>query len=439
MRISRVQTYPVSTQLTTYAFFCLFVLTVPMYYFVYYFGLLEYVLNSVPVYLKDSVYCVSYCKRICFGIITVGNILSMGIGVFLGSFPTRYISKTIAYLIGVFTLPVSGVVVYFAIWYLAKLSFTKLVTLSYGVCIIVILGVGLSLVPPFCRRRAHVLAGLLSPHVETFKLMIRLALEQKPWICSLPWILSTAYLVGLSYYRSQKASIELSASEEYAHKSLCILGGFIIRFAVVLWCIFRVFKLPRSSSQPISLQAFLYLGFLSVVNAGYILLQITGVGNRYCKRLTQTVLVFVRIYLEWSLPIHLLNCTVARTYIKRVHFGKEWLRANLAPILCFDLCRFYIIFPAVILPLTVTYYIFDKLHERTTSEISIVISFTRMTFTYIYVFIDSLLRILFLGQKLGIPLKLAKRVTYTDIANTYSTIAQAAVERNRARREITPV
>ncbi|KAI5191366.1 hypothetical protein NECID01_1435 [Nematocida sp. AWRm77] len=438
MRITHVYKYPITTRVAMYTFFYVFVLSVPMYYLVYYFGIVGYVLTSCPVYVKDSVYCIQYCKKLCFGVITVGNVLTMCIARFLCCFPTRYISKLIAYIIGVFTLPVMAVLGFAGAWYLLGWGVSNLTGLSYKISVLFLFGLGVSLMPPFCRRRAHVIVGMLNPHVEGFKLLVQLHVKTKSVICLLPWAVGVTYLGGLYYYRTQKESISMVANEEVAHRMLCVLGSFAIKICATYWSIFQFFHLPNNRNKLLTFSALFYLGFLGVANAIYIISLAIVDGQRSSSIMCQIGLMAIKLYLEWSVPIYLLNATVAREYIRRVHFGKEWMRTNLLPIVFFDLCRAYIFIPVIVLPLTVTYYIFDKFHTRTTSEISILISFTRMTFTYQWVLIDSMVRVLFLGQKLGMPLKLAKRVTYTDIANSYPALVETFPQRPRRSQVVMP-
>ncbi|KAI5181820.1 hypothetical protein NEOKW01_1978 [Nematocida sp. AWRm80] len=426
MRLAHIESYSKSTQIATGAFFVLFFASVPVYMAFYHIVFTGWIVWDMPIYIPDSLYCISYMYWRCLLVNVMGNLCSFGVLLCLREFASMYIAKGIGYFIGLSTLSIIVLLVYLGLCMHLKIGLRNIMNIIYGMTTILVGGVGISLIPPFCRRRAHVLAGMLVPSVNTFKLAMNIIVFHTIYLLGLPFLMNLLYMVFLYVYRSFKSSLIIQEYENVIHRAICIGSSIFIR-SVCSWCIFHTgFILPSSIKKRVPKRKWaIYIGVLILSTVfGAILCTVSPdiqtLSGAGCFALFQ----LIKIFLEWAIPMQILRITGALDYV-RVSSRRVWIKHNKVNLVYFEIGQMYMIFFITILTFSVMYSIFNNRADFTTSEISIILSFIRQVLSYIYSLVDSAMKMVFLGQRMSLPQRIVKRVTYTDIAQMYrSTMAQ---------------
>lgn len=413
--------YAKATRLAMSVFLAFFAVSFPMYFLVYYLGLLGYVLNEVPVYFPDTLYCISYCISRCITIVLLSSVLMMLSLMVVYNFSSKVISKIIAYAIALITLPLISVVSCVGLWMMLKLHFQLGIVRAISINSGVLIGsVTLSLIPPFCRRRAHVLTGILLPHVRMYKLGIRLFLLKRSYSMLFPVLCATIYLVGMYIYSCFKQSIQVTYTEGFIHRIVCTgtaMGLRLLATELALAKAFRTESMQRKPWFETQKNALYTLVAAAVVSLAFLTSDTPGTPSKM-NSVVFVLSVVVRVTMEWTIAIYLLHISGAFDYAN-VKSKWLWALSNKMYFSASEMCKYVVVSFMVLLPMCLTYYLFETKNRWTTSEISIVISLLRLIFTYFYSLIDATVKILLVGQRLALPQRIVKRVTYTDIAHTY--------------------
>jgi len=427
MRIAQIQSYSEVTRMSIRVFFWFFMGSFPFYYCVYHLGFVEYVANPIPIHIKDSLSCVRSYVFECLGIILVGNIAMCGSLFAVYGASSYLISKQVAYLISVFTFPMMLTGVY----YLLSGMFSGGGEGSgaiYAAPVIFFGAVVVSLMPPFCRRRAYIIKAQFVTAVKVVKMFIRLVLIQRSVAMLFPAFFGLVYLGFLLIHRSVKKQIETTVLEETLHKFFLLFLDFLERvltsyFIVKTW--FRVQKAPDSSKSAAILGLFL-LFFLCLFVVLYSL-SCAFKPQRYAM-VVAIVYYLVKSVVEWLIPLCVVGYAGGFRYVD-VWNRKGWVKKHFIHGMYFSISKFYVAPLIVIPPMAFNYHVFNREHKATPSELSICLSFLRLTSAYIHSFIESGVITIFIGEKLGILLRSRKRVTYTTVAPLYRNICQENRER----------
>lgn len=416
MRLIYIESYSRPTRVATNAFWIMFLLSIPLYLMLYYFFFLRYIISEVPLFIPDSVFCIKYCVSKCLQIILFGNLLFTFLLFVLDSFSSKYIAKTIAYIIGVITFPMMVMLIFAVLW---EISGGRNIKTMMHVAPTGIFGaVLISLLPPFCRRRAHILVGLFTKSIKTLKYAIRYILQKRTSFLLLPVSFCTLYLILLYLYRMCKNTIQISAAEEIIHNAICISGQITIRALSTYSMLFYAFKLPDTSADKRKVEKIVtVLAALLFIFLSSTFFTCFKSASFYSKALMYAITIFINIITEWIVLVQIFRLSGAFSYVQ-LERKSIWIMSNRMQFLYFDLCRFFIMIFCILLPLTIIFCFFG-MNGETLSEISIYMSFKRMTFGYLYAALDSVLKTIFLGQKLALPQRAVQRVTYTDIAHIY--------------------
>ncbi|OAG29668.1 hypothetical protein NEDG_00801 [Nematocida displodere] len=421
MHITRLESYAQSTQVATSLFFVLLYAALPVYFILYHAMFIGYIATEIPIYTPDNIYCAPHCFMRCIGIILVGTItMSLSLLVLYG-FRSKVITKCVAYIIGVVTLPGLGLLLYGCMWKWFGDTSKSMVKVVYGASAICFGGMSISLLPPFCRRRAHILAGLFLPGVRVFKLCAKLLVLERSRLVFLPLELSAIYLACMVICSKTKSVIQTTVFEEFIHRLCCVFSSCALRMGVTLSVLDKAFKTADITDKKwFSLR----MGSLAMTMAGLSLV-FTGLsfydGRAYRFPLMVILFLFqaiLKIGIEWGIPIVILRLRGVFDFAS-IASGREWFRTNKMHFCYFELCKYFVMSFMIVMPMAITYYVFNNDSRWSTSEISIVLSLIRLLFSYFYTIIDASIIVILIGQKLTLPQKTVKRVTYTDIVHMY--------------------
>ncbi|KAI5186271.1 hypothetical protein NEHOM01_1360 [Nematocida homosporus] len=418
MRLTQLEAYARPTRVATNIFFWLFIGSIPIYMVAYYFFFLGYVIVEVPIYIPDSVFCVQYCWWACLKMVVCGNVFLFASLMILHSFSSKYIAKTIAYSVSVVTLPILVVVGCVGVWEVIEDS-AYIGQMMYGSISGVFAAVLISLMPPFCRRRAHILAGMFIHNVKLAKLSIKYLLLSRSVLVAMPGGMAGLYLLLLYLYRLGKQSIVISEGEEIVHRMVCIGGAAILRIVTALFVFHFAFSLPAA---PLRRGRAELVGSICLLVVTVLVCAFLSSNFKQMKASRQWLLYglmsIIKVGMGWGIPVQIFRMKGAFAYAS-IENRQKWIRNNRMHFFYFEICKLFIMIFAIILPMSVTAFFF-RTQGKTPSEISIFISVLRLTFGYLYCLVDTAIKVIFIGHKLTLPQKTAKRVTYTDIAHLYN-------------------
>ncbi|KAI5189718.1 hypothetical protein NEMIN01_0671 [Nematocida minor] len=419
-----IDSYYKATRVANSIFFILLFISLPLYFVVYHIGFNGYLVHEGPVHLQDSLYCISYCMGRCLGVILLGNGLMVSTCAIIHLFTPYYLAKCVSYFISLLTLPVISLILYLSCYAVFGSIWNNVTNVIYGSTSIILGGVLLSLIPPFCRRRAHTLAGMLLFGMNACKIAIKSILWDVFHLSVIPVLLSIIYLMVLRVHRLNIASISISETKWFWHRLMCIGSGAFIRiyFSVVVF--YSTFKTEALQNTWPEYQR---IAILYASGAVYSILSSLALVEHLHARYYYSILASAGFYLMRMGFAYWVPYQVLQTYrafdkacvVSRV----EWMKKNKKHFVYFEVCRYISVISIVFIPLCITYYIFERYHGDTTSEMSITLSFMRMTFAYLFNGLDGAMIIVYIGQRLSLPQKTAKRVTYTDIIHIYKPAA----------------
>ncbi|KAI5172078.1 hypothetical protein NEFER03_1323 [Nematocida sp. LUAm3] len=418
MRLIHIESYSFPTRLATSFFFGLFLVTIPFYLLIHYIGILGYLFVESSIYIPDTLYCISYCFWKCVQ-------QQIGISIFLTlfqimtyAFSSKYISKFIAYAVGVITLPALYTILFGCIWEGIGGS-QGIETAVYFVSIGTFMCVVLALLPPFCRRRAHILTGIFIPIVRIYKRSLGYLFLSNRYVAVIPYCICFMHLLSMLLWRKISGSIWPSSIMELFYRIATFSVTFGFRIFVTLYVFNQAFTIPGEPSKKytpeilavvgISALALLICSFLSLDRAEDSLRMQIG---------TNAIVCLFKCAIEWAVPIQVIRLKKAFAYA-RVPSKQTWVRNNKMHFFYFEVCKFYIIVVSFIIPMGISVYSFGS-HGKIPSEISIGLSNIRLVFGTIYTGVDAAMKVLFIGEKLTLPQKRPKRITYTDIAHLYN-------------------
>ncbi|KAH9386524.1 uncharacterized protein NEMAJ01_1420 [Nematocida major] len=414
-----------ATRIANGLFFALFILSLPVYFFVYYFLFVGYMTYEGHVHLLDSLYCVSYCMWRCAGAITLGNCLMAATYFTINLFSPYYLAKCAAYLISILTLPGLLLIVYLSICGITGNIWNNVSRIIYGSTSFLLGGVLISLIPPFCRRRAHTLAGILLFGMNACKMAIKTIIWDVPHLMFVPFMSSAICLAVLRVHRVYMTSIHISERAHVLHRLLPIGLGAANR-AYFTHVVFRnIFKI--GSAKPTRWQcSVLALGSLLYCSVGTITsTEYPGQGTIFNGAIS---IAFYLARMAFSYWIPYMILLMAQAFMKaEVRSKLCWLTQNRMHFVYFEVCRYIVMIFMIFLPFCVTYYIFERNHGESTSEISITLSFMRMAFAHVFSGLEGALIIIYIGQRLSLPQRAPKRVTYSDIIHIYRPVISAIV------------
>lgn len=415
------------TRMVNAGFSVLFFLSYPVYFITYYILFNGYLVYEGAVFIQDSLYCISYCKKWCLGIILLGNILTIGTYSCVSMFSSYYLAKCASYIVSIMTLPILAVILFLSLHVVFGTLWSDVTEIIKTTITIVLSGVLISLMPPFCRRRAHTLAGILLSGMNAFKTAIRTILWDLFYLSVIPVVVSIGYLLILWCHRSCISSIFISDTAEFMHRFITITAGAFIRIHFTEAVFQRTFKIDSMQVDRWSIR---YL-FLYVVGVVYGAVS-TVLSTDYksigfiSSGLMSIFFYGIRIVFLYWVPYWVIK--IYRGFEKAsVTSDFNWIVKNKQHFMYFEVCRHITMLFITLLPMCIAYYIFERYHGTTPSEISITISFMRMTFSYLFNGLDGSMIVVYIGQRLSLPQTTPKRVTYTDIVHVYKPSNPCAV------------
>lgn len=407
------------TRIANAAFFTLFFLSYPVYFITYYILFNGYLVYEGPVYIHDSLYCVSYCKKWCVGIILLGNILTVGTYSIISMFSSYYLAKCASYIISILTLPILSLIFYLSVQISIGTIWSNMSNVIYTSSTIALGGVLVSLMPPFCRRRAHTLAGILLFGMNACKIVIKTILWDMLYLSVLPVVGCFLYLLILWIHRMSLSNIFISETADLMHRIVAIMIGALIRVHFTEAIFYNTFKIEKVRGLE-GLK-----GFAAIYGSGVaygILSAVTSAeyGNTGLLMRISITGIFYLLKISFGYWIPYLVLKFSKGFEKAAvvnHFS--WMRKNKQHFMYFEVCRHIIMLFLTLIPLCISYYILERYHGDTPSEMSITLSFMRLIFAYTSNGMDGALVVIYMGQRLSLPQKVAKRVTYTDIVHVY--------------------
>ncbi|OAG33615.1 hypothetical protein NEIG_01488 [Nematocida sp. ERTm5] len=412
-----IDAYYKMTRIANSIFFPLFIVTLPLYCLIYYVLFMGYLVYEGPVFLPDSLYCISYCTIRCCIIMVLGNTLAGATCAIVNLFSPYYLAKCVAYLISILTLPCIMLILYLAINYISGNIWSNVLSIIQGSTTILFGGVLISLIPPFCRRRAHLMAKILLFGMISCKIALQSILWEYTYMTCIPGVFGMIYLIILKIHRYFLQRIDFTELSSFTHRLICIGSGAFIRIYFTLIVFKNIFKLNEEQRLSARMSKLYASGLLFSILAALLSGEYSAVGMPI-NMIMSLLFYILKIFFTYWVPFKVLYINKAfenASVISKV----DWFRNNRMHFVYFEVCRYIFMTFIILLPLCVTYYIFESYHGGTTSEISITLSFMRMTFSYVFNGVEASAMIVYIGQRLSLPQKVAKRVTYTDIIHMY--------------------
>ncbi|KAI5160458.1 hypothetical protein NEAUS03_1157 [Nematocida ausubeli] len=412
-----IDAYYKMTRIANTIFFPLFLVSVPLYCLAYYGVFIGYLVYEGPVYLPDSLYCISYCTVRCFSLILLGNVLAASVYSVINLFSPYYLAKCAAYLISLLTLPFIMLVVYLSAYYVSGSIWENVLNIIQGSTTIMFGGVLVSLIPPFCRRRAHRMAGILLSGMNACKIAVHSVIWEAAHLSFVPGGFSLLYLMIVRVHWMWMSSIEVSEFASFCHRFICIGSGAFIRIYFTLIVFKRIFKVNYIEKLRRKLVLLFASGFLFSVLGALVTGECLAI-EKYTTVLLPFLFYALKLSFSYWVPFKVLLLNKSFEDVSVIS-KRSWMKNNKMHFVYFEVCRCIFMLFVTLLPLCITYYIFESYHGDTTSEISITLSFMRMTFSYLFNGMEAAVLIIYIGQRLSLPQKVAKRVTYTDIIHMY--------------------
>jgi len=326
-------------------------------------------------------------------------------------------AKSVAYLVSIFALPIGGLIMYGGTLLLLLNKIQTLYWLSFVTSVVLIGGVGVSLIPPFCRRRAYILTVLFTPSIRAYKATVHAIVVRKTKILIVPLIMCLVQLVLLYAYRVIYRTIHIEKWTEVCYEMLGHVLEMSIRRASVYSVICRAFRIDGAQSKGTKDREMQIAVIVSMCT--YFVLRVySKVTNNKHNMALIVCTVVIKLLIDWLIPMEIISAKTECNYAV-MWCNKKWMKKMLVDIVYFELCKFHIMWVVIAVPATVNYFVFGSQNYIHASSISAFHSVLRMYTSYIYVLIDGAMHATFVGQSLHLMPEKVSRMTYTHIVQVY--------------------
>lgn len=381
-------------------FFMLKLISLPLFYLIFHYAFVGYFLSEVPIHAQDFIYQTNRHPAESFAIVAIESLLvytALLIGV---TTPVYAITKIISYFIAISTIPVVSLSLYIFLWlrgYLGDLVKNPAIPF-YLLFLVSVASTSISLMPPFCRRRAHLLMEMYAPVAKVWKVSTRLFLLRPSSLLS-PVVLTSFYALvvwSISHF--------MNMSEQYVVVDLCgrwlsLSLSTFLRYIAAVRTFKGVFNISVSNSS-LDIAAVHVILVASVAVEGLFSIA-SSLNVKGCGSLSYFFFMIVRMAVEWFVPFVMIS--IYGGFEKAgVAEKKRWALENKHFFLTAETGKSLIFVFTSLFPFTVIYAVLGT-RWKTTSESSQFISLNRILLSLFYAYMDSACKTVFVGKKLNLP------------------------------------
>lgn len=407
-----------------HGFFVIKAIFLPLFYFFFYYAFIGLAINEVPIHSFDLLYetnsapMLSMAKAL-FEIMATYTCIFVSI-----SAPSFATTKIISYFMAVATVPAVSIFAYAVIITRGALGLSNEYPYSFYILGVISLGsVLLSLAPPFCRRRAHILHHVYAPIADIWKFACEVILNAWP-IATLPIAASCLYVATMCCLGHFFDASAHDVVQELVVRWISVLFAIVLRAITVTKVFVAVFDtslfLQKKDTMSTQLgMVFIILFLASFTEAIFSL----GSFLQVCSYtyVLDILLMGQKIFLEWFLSSMVVYIWGGFDYAG-VKEKRKWAYKNMHFFATAEIGKGLIFLIVLLVPLSLTYFFFGR-NTMTTSSSSQVMSLSRTVLAFFYSVIDSSCKLLLIGRRLALPERYTRhrRLTYTEVSRSVPT------------------